>query len=183
MAKKYEIKNKKKNNRNKILSKSKKNIAKKKELNFTDIQLKIINYIKNNKSDLNYYYSDIRKIKKNKEIIEKVKNSCLCWVSDEFGTAVCINEKGYILTCAHAAPPFEDEKTKESIYIFPNGELVKTLTIIKDEKLDLAMLKIIEIFNNKKFIKINNSNIKFEFANIKKFWWKWKNWGKCFLYW
>ena len=56
-----------------------------------------------------------------KEILEKVKGSCLCRISDEFGTAVCINKNGYILTCSHAAPPFEDEKNKESIYIFPDG--------------------------------------------------------------
>ena len=77
------------------------------------------------------------------EILEKVKGSCLCRISDEFGTAVCINKNGYILTCSHAAPPFEDEKNKESIYIFPDGEIVKTITIEKNSFKSMTIIFII----------------------------------------
>ena len=104
----------------------------------------------------------------NQKIIEKVKGSCLSRVSDEFGTAVCISEKGYILTCSHAAPPFEDDNNKESLYIFQNGEIVKALTLEKDDQLDLALLKIIEIYENGKFTKIENfPEKKFNYSKIK----------------
>ena len=43
-------------------------------------------------------------------------------------------------------PPFEDDKNKESLYIFPNGEIIKALALEKDDQLDLALLKIIEIY-------------------------------------
>ena len=174
--KKTKEKNTRKNNHKKkkmiekanIISIPNKNSSNIKGLNLTDIQIKIINYIKNNKSILNYYYGDGRMIKLNKEIIEKVKGSCLCRISDEFGTAVCINEKGYILTCSHAAPPFEDEKNKESLFIFPNGEIIKAITLEKDEQLDLALLKIIEIYEDDKFIKIDKfPEKKFIYSKIK----------------
>ena len=109
-------------------------------------------------------------VNSNKEIIEKIKGSCLCNISDEFGSAVCVDERGFLLTCSHAAPPFEDDetKTKESLYIFPNGEIVKTLTLEKDDQLDLALLKIIEIYQNDKFIKIENiKDKKFIYSKIK----------------
>lgn len=139
-----------------------------KGLQLTDIQIKIINHVKNNNSILNYYYSERKMIELYKEIIEKVKDSCLCRISDEFGSAVCINEKGYILTCAHAVPPFEDDKSNKSLYIFPNGEIVKALTLEKDEHLDLALLKIIEIFQKEKFIKIEKiPEKKFFYSKIK----------------
>lgn len=151
-----------------IDSRNNKIFTNKKCLQLTDIQIKIINHVKKNKSNLKYFYKDEKNVKLNKEILEKVKNSCLCRVSDEFGAAVCINNNGYILTCSHAAPPFENEKSKESIYIFPNGDLVKTLTLEKDEKLDLALLKIIEIYENDNFIKIEKMpEKKFIYSKIK----------------
>ena len=137
-------------------------------IQFTKIQKRIISLVKRNKSQLNYYESDERMISKNKDLISKIKNSVLCQVSDEFGTAICINEKGYLLTCAHAAPPYEDEKNiNTSIYIFPSGEIIKALTLEKNEKIDLALLKIIEIYKGNKFIKINE-NKKFDFIKINK---------------
>ena len=137
-------------------------------LQLTEIQNKIISHVRKNKSTLSYYSSDEKMVKLNKEIIEKVKDSCLCRISDEFGTAVCINEKGYILTCSHAVPPFEDDKNKESLYIFPSGEIIKALTLEKDDQLDLALLKIIEIYENEKFTKIKNiPEKKFKYSNIK----------------
>ena len=168
-------KNKKANNQTKErINKKEKNIFKNyfsiKGLQLTDIQIKIINQVQKNKSSLNFYYDEEKMIKSNQKIIEKVKGSCLCRISDEFGTAVCISEKGYILTCSHAVSPFEGQKTKECLYIFPNGEIVKTLTLEKDEKLDLALLKIIEIYENenKNFIKIEkNPEKKFVYAKIK----------------
>ena len=73
-----------------------------------------------------------------------------------------------ILTCSHATPPFEEEESKESLYIFPNGDLVKTLTIEKDEKLDLALLKIIEIYENERYFKIEEiPEKKFIYSKIK----------------
>ncbi len=139
-----------------------------KGIKLTDIQLKIIKFIFNNRTKLNYYFEDGKLIQLNKKIIEKVKGSCLCRVSDEFGTAVCISEKGYILTCSHAAPPFEDDNNKESLYIFQNGEIVKALTLEKDDQLDLALLKIIEIYENGKFTKIENfPQKKFNYSKIK----------------
>ena len=138
------------------------------QLNLSKIQKRIVSFVKRNNSSLNYSYSSERIINSNKELIQKVKNACLCQLSDFFGSAVCINEKGFILTCAHAAPPFEDENTKESLYIFPSGEIIKTLTLDKDEKLDLALLQIIEVYKNNKFIKINFSNKKFPYVKIKK---------------
>ena len=158
----------KQNNNKKKRTIIKKNIEIINKLQLTDIENKIISHVKENKSILSYYSSDEKMIKSNKEIIEKVKNSCLCRISDEFGTAVCINEKGYILTCSHAVPPFEDDKNKESLYIFPNGEIIKALTLEKDDQLDLALLKIIEIYENEKFIKIQNiPEKKFIYSNIK----------------
>ena len=158
----------KQNNNKKKRTIIKKNIEIINKLQLTDIENKIISHVKKNKSILSYYSSDEKMIKSNKEIIEKVKNSCLCRISDEFGTAVCINEKGYILTCSHAVPPFEDDKNKESLYIFPNGEIIKALTLEKDDQLDLALLKIIEIYENEKFIKIQNiPEKKFIYSNIK----------------
>ena len=171
MGEKSKIINKEKNKiKKEVNSKRKsfksKNSTNKKGFILSNIQLKIINYIRKDKSALNYYSGDEKMLKLNKEIVEKVKGSCLCRISDEFGTAVCISENGYILTCAHASPPFEDEPNKESLYIFPNGEIVKTLTLKKDEQLDLALLKIIEIYDNEKFIKIKKDK-KFIFSKIK----------------
>ena len=138
------------------------------KLNLTTIQKKIISYVKKSNSTLNYDYSSERIINSNKDLIQKIKQSCLCQISDYFGSAVCIHEQGYILTCAHAAPPFEDEddSTKESLYIFPSGQIIKAITLDKDEKIDLALLKIIEIYQNNKFIKIDKKN-KFPYAKIK----------------
>jgi len=155
---------------------NKKNNKKKKpneKLNLTKIQKKIISYVKNNSSSLNYHEHSLKNINTNKDLIQKIKSSCLCQVSDFFGSAVCINEKGYILTCAHAAPPFEDDNTKESLYIFPSGQIIKAITIDKDEKIDLALLKISEVYQNKKFIKINENKgkknlYKFPYAKINK---------------
>ena len=150
-----------------ISSKSQRNSFKIENLQISDIEFQIINHVRKNKSSLNYYLCDEKKFKINKEVIEKVKNSCLCRISDEFGSAVCIHENGYILTCAHAAPPFEDELNRESLYIFPNGEIVKTLTLEKDEQLDLALLKIIEIYENYKFVKVKKHlHKKFSFSKI-----------------
>jgi hypothetical protein len=164
-SKKTIVKNKLKKKNNKTLINNQKSSSNKKEFLLTDIEKKIIDYIKNN-SNTNYYSGEAKTVKLYKEILEKVKGSCLCRISDEFGTAVCINKNGYILTCSHAAPPFEDEKNKESIYIFPDGEIVKTITIEKNEQLDLALLKIIEIFKNGKFIK-KTPQKKFLYSKIK----------------
>jgi hypothetical protein len=35
--------------------------------------------------------------------IEQIIDSCLHIISDTFGSAVCISEEGFILTCAHCA--------------------------------------------------------------------------------
>ena len=114
MVKKLNLKTKEKTDKRikkriNILTISKKS-SKTKELQLTDIQKKIIDYVNQNKSILNYYSDEKGMIELNKKIIEKVKDNCLCCISDSFGTAVCINENGYILTCSHAAPPFEDDK-------------------------------------------------------------------------
>ena len=163
------LKNEKNNIKsNKITLRSQNNSSILKGIILTNIETKIINYVKGNISNLHYYNSDIKFIKSNIESIEKVKGSCLCRISDEFGTAVCINEKGYILTCSHAVPPFEDDKNKECLYIFPNGEIVKTLTLEKDNQLDLALLKITEVYQNEKFIKIEKiPEKKFIYSKIK----------------
>ena len=150
----------------KKINKKKKVFKKPSKLSLTKIQKKIISYVQQSNSLLNNSYSSERLIKSKKDKIQKIIPSCLCQISDYFGSGVCINKKGYILTCAHAAPPYEDDNTKESLYIFPSGEIIKALTIDKDEKLDLALLKIVEIYKNKKFIKINQKNI-FPYAKIK----------------
>ena len=148
--------------------KKKKNINTNEKLNLSKIQKKIISLVKKNNSLFNNSFSSEKIINSNKELINRILSSCLCQISDFFGSAVCINEKGYILTCAHAAPPFEDENTKESLYIFPSGEIIKALTLDKDEKIDLALLQIISVYKNNKFINIKNiSNKKFPYAKIK----------------
>ena len=148
--------------------KKKKNINTNEKLNLSKIQKKIISLVKKNNSLFNNSFSSEKIINSNKELINRILSSCLCQISDFFGSAVCIHEKGYILTCAHAAPPFEDENTKESLYIFPSGEIIKALTLDKDEKLDLALLQIISIYENNKFINIKNlTNKKFPYAKIK----------------
>ena len=157
MVKKQNNKKRDKNNKKKYT-----------ELQLTKIQKRIVDYIQKNKYSLNYNYDYEIIIKSNKDLIKKIKNSCLCQISDYFGSAVCINEKGYILTCAHAAPPFNDDNTKESLYIFPSGKIIKALTLDKDEKIDLALLKIIEIYKNNKFIKIKNETYKFPYVKIKE---------------
>ena len=155
----------KKLNRNK---KKKENLKSNEKLYLSKIQKKIISFVQKNKLLLNNSFSSERLINSNKELINKILSSCLCQISDFFGSAVCINEKGYILTCAHAAPPFEDDNTKESLYIFPSGEIIKALTLDKDEKIDLALLQIISVFKNNKFINIKNlTNKKFPYAKIK----------------
>ena len=170
MAKKLKLKTKAKNNtkikrRKNILSISK-DSSKTRELQLTDIQKKIIDYVNQNKSILNYYKDEKGIVELNKKIIEKVKDSCLCCISDSFGAAVCISENGYILTCSHAAPPFDDDKSKESLYIFPNGEIVKAITLEKDERLDLALLKIIGTYEQGKYFDIK-SDKKFKYSKIK----------------
>ena len=155
----------KKLNKNK---KKKENLKSNEKLYLSKIQKKIISFVQKNKLLLNNSFSSERLINSNKELINKTFPSCLCQISDFFGSAVCINEKGYILTCAHAAPPFEDDKTKESLYIFPSGEIIKALTLDKDENIDLALLQIISIYKNNKFINIKNlTNKKFPYAKIK----------------
>ena len=170
MVKKLNLKTKEKTDKRikkriNILTISKKS-SKTKELQLTDIQKKIIDYVNQNKSILNYYSDEKGMIELNKKIIEKVKDNCLCCISDSFGTAVCINENGYILTCSHAAPPFEDDKSKESLYIFPNGEIVKAITLEKDDRLDLALLKIIGTYEGGKYFDIKPEK-KFNYCNIK----------------
>ena len=143
-------------------------IKKNKTYKFSDTQKQIIKKVIKNKSQLNYYLSDFQFSQELLKLADKVKNSCLCIVSEIFGTAVCISEKGYILSCEHAAPPFKEDKIKTdiSILIFPNGTIVKAKTIFKNVKIDLALLKIIEIFSDeKKFIKVTNQN-KFPYAKI-----------------
>ena len=155
----------KKLNKNK---KKKEDLKSNEKLYLSKIQKKIISFVQKNKLLLNNSFSSERLINSNKELINKILSSCLCQISDFFGSAVCINEKGYILTCAHAAPPFEDDNTKESLYIFPSGEIIKALTLDKDEKIDLALLQIISVYKNKKFINIKNlTNKKFPYAKIK----------------
>ena len=46
--------------------------------------------------------------------------------------------------------------------------IFKALTLDKDEKIDLALLKIIEIYKNNKFIKIKNEKYKFPYVKIKE---------------
>ena len=156
----------KKFKKSKVQNFYKKNDKKKKKINskfffpikgikLTDIQLKIIKFIFKNRSKLNYYFEDEKLIQLNKKIIEKVKGSCLCRVSYEFGTSICISKNGYILTCSYAAPPFEDDNNKESLYIFSNGEIVQALSLEKGD-INLTLLKIIEIYENDKFTKIEN---------------------------
>ena len=148
--------------------KKEKNINTNEKLNLSKIQKKIISFVQKNNSLFNNSFSSEKIINSNKELINRILSSCLCQISDFFGSAVCINEKGYILTCAHAAPPFEDENTKESLYIFPSGEIIKALTLDKDEKIDLALLQIISVYKNNKFINIKNlTNKKFPYAKIK----------------
>ena len=154
---------KKVNKKTKIKNKNKNTNS---TLNLTNIEKRIISYVKKNNSSLNYNYSSERIINSNKALIQKIKESCLCQISDFFGSAVCIHEQGYILTCGHAAPPYEDDNTKESLYIFPSGQIIKTITLDKDEKIDLALLKIVEIYQNNKFVKVNPKN-KFPYAKIK----------------
>ena len=155
----------KKLNKNK---KKKEDLKSNEKLYLSKIQKKIISFVQKNKLLLNNSFSSERLINSNKELINKILSSCLCQISDFFGSAVCINEKGYILTCAHAAPPFEDDNTKESLYIFPSGEIIKALTLDKDEKIDLALLQIISVYKNNKFINIKNlTNKKFPYAKIK----------------
>ena len=153
----------------KKLNKNKKNKKKTTKINFTKIEKTIISYVKGNTSLLNYSSYSQERIKTNKELIQKIIGSCLCQISDFFGSAVCINEKGYILTCAHAAPPYEGENENniDSFYIFPSGEIIKALTVDKDEKLDLALLKITEIYKNNELIKIKQTK-KFPYCEIKK---------------
>ena len=156
------------NLRNKISLELSNTVSIPKGLNLTDIEIKIIKHVKNNISNLHYYNSDLNFVKLNSKTIEKVKSSCLCRISDEFGTAVCISDKGYILTCSHAVPPYEDDKTKECLYIFLNGEIVKTITLEKDGQLDLALLKITEVLINEKFVKIEKIfEKKFIYSKIK----------------
>jgi hypothetical protein len=61
------------------------------------------------------------------------------------GTAICISEKGLILTCAHCvAESAEDlDMTKVWILLFSSGRIVQAKTVHWDEKRDLAFLRVI----------------------------------------
>ena len=78
----------------KKINKKKKVFKKRSKLSLTKIQKKIISYVQQSNSLLNNSYSSERLIKSNKDIIQKIIPSCLCQISDYFGSGVCINKKG-----------------------------------------------------------------------------------------
>ncbi len=87
----------------------------------------------------------------------------LAIISDDFGSAVCISEKGYILTCAHCTySDFDLNKKENFLMMFPNGEKVTTKIIKIEEDLELALLQIVKSkkrktskYNNYQYIKIS----------------------------
>ena len=65
---------KKANKKTKIKNKNKNTNS---TLNLTNIEKRIISYVKKNNSSLNYDYSSERTINSNKALIQKIKESCL----------------------------------------------------------------------------------------------------------
>lgn len=135
------------------------------------IQKEIIAYVNKNNSSLNFSLLELKNCDQIFEKANEIKNSCLAIVSDKFGSAVCIKENGFILTCAHAAPPVNKTKSnKNYIYlIFPNKELILAETVEKDEDLDLALLKVIAVKIKGKFKRLEElKNKKFPFVNLNE---------------
>jgi hypothetical protein len=144
----------------------------KRKKKFTKIQKEIVDYVtQDNNSILNYSLNQLKHTDKIFKISFEVKKFCLAKISDEFGSAVCINEKGFILTCAHAAAPIDNSLTitNHFYYIFANGEQVIAETIGLDEDLDLALLRVIEVKINGRFKKLEEfKNKKFPYAKLKQ---------------
>jgi hypothetical protein len=130
--------------------------------NLTEIQKEIVEKINQKLLTL---CGDSLEEDENLKIYNSVLPACVAIVSDEFGSAVCISEKGYIMCCAHSAyyDPDLGEKT-EIFMMFPNGDQVITKIVDRDEDLDIAIVKIVGI----KGRKLDLKGYKFPYANISK---------------
>jgi S1-C subfamily serine protease len=78
--------------------------------------------------------------------LQEVVNATLVFGQEEAGTAVCISEKGLLLTCSHCVAETEDELDleKKHCLLFASGQVVRAQCIAWDAKRDLAILKVIE---------------------------------------
>ena len=86
------------------------------------------NYIKNAKKQKKYYFHIKKKdALATKLIIESVIVSCINFVSDKFGSAVCISQNGHVLCCAYSGNKDIDIVEKTELFLIdPNGETITT---------------------------------------------------------
>lgn len=74
-------------------------------------------------------------------------NATLIFAQHEAGTAVCIDSRGWILTCAHCFGDTEEEKdlNKRRWLLFYTGLAVQVECRAWDARIDLALLKVISV--------------------------------------
>jgi hypothetical protein len=69
----------------------------------------------------------------------------LVFAQEEAGTAICISEEGFLLTCSHCvAETGQDlDYTKSHWLLFASGKIVEAKCVAWDSKRDLALLRIV----------------------------------------
>ncbi|KIW04698.1 uncharacterized protein PV09_04432 [Verruconis gallopava] len=76
---------------------------------------------------------------------KKIAEATLVFGQEEAGTAVCISEKGILLTCSHCVAETESELELERLHymLFASGQIIQAKCIAWDARRDLALLKIV----------------------------------------
>jgi Trypsin-like peptidase domain len=72
-------------------------------------------------------------------------DATLVFAQEEAGTAVCISERGYLITCAHCIAESADEldESKRHWLVFASGAAVEAECVAWDAPRDLALLRIV----------------------------------------
>jgi hypothetical protein len=72
-------------------------------------------------------------------------DSFIIFAQYEAGSGICVNEKGYIITCGHCISHHKNGVGKYKLILFTSGLLCRTECVKWDYKKDLALLKIVGI--------------------------------------
>lgn len=79
------------------------------------------------------------------ESLQATVNATLVFGQEEAGTAVCIAERGLLLTCSHCLAETEEDLDleKKHCLLFSPGQVVQAKCVAWDGKRDLALLEIV----------------------------------------
>jgi S1-C subfamily serine protease len=79
------------------------------------------------------------------ENMESAVQATLVFAQEEAGTAVCISQRGFLLTCSHCVAESAEEFDKEKSHwlLFASGRVVETKCVAWDSKRDLALLQVV----------------------------------------